>query len=95
MPHISDPDRIEYCLGPKAIQSYPFPHGVSMDGASCYVIARKLLRTYWWREGDRLHKRMKYLKPYPDSVRVVAEDGGEVCSWSIDDELRMPLDGRG
>lgn len=80
------PARIEYCAGPQVIESHEYPIGRLMDYASCVALTQSALRIYWRRSGDTLHKMHK-LKPYPDSARVVAEDGSVICRWTIDEEL--------
>jgi hypothetical protein len=40
MSQITDPARVEYCTGPKAIDSYPYPLGHMMAGAACLCSLR-------------------------------------------------------
>jgi hypothetical protein len=91
MANTFEPARLEYCMGPQVIEHHLYPIGRLVNYAACLSVAQSAFRIYWRRAGTTLHKMHK-LKPYPDSARVVAHDGSEICRWSIDDELRLPDD---
>jgi hypothetical protein len=45
------------------------------------------LSTYWLNEGGTPRAQRKYGKnnPLPELVRVVGDNGEEICRWSVDD----------
>jgi hypothetical protein len=90
MTTIPEPVALEMCMGTKAVERYPYPLGHRTTYGACLERAQSAFRIYWHRRETTLFKVHPNLRPYPDSVRVVAADGTPIASWSIDDELRGP-----
>jgi hypothetical protein len=89
----AEPDRIEFCLlsgervDPFSI-SYPYGHEISFG--HYLALTQQSLRTYWRNEGGTLRAQRKYGKsnPLPELVRVVGDNGEELCRWSVNDLLQ-------
>ena len=86
----AEPERIEYCLLSGEVVdpfSISYPRGHEISFGHCLEIAQQCLSTYWRNEGGTLRAQMKYGKsnPLPELVRVVGENGEEICRWSVDD----------
>jgi hypothetical protein len=81
----AEPDRIEYCLlSGEVLNSFPFPCGHEISYGHCLSLAQQCLSTYWRDEGGTLRPTTK-IKPLPQLVRVVGDNGEEICRWSVDD----------
>jgi hypothetical protein len=84
------PDRIEYCLmSGETVDpfSLPYPYGYGISFSHCLALAQRCLSTYWRNEDGKLRTQRKYAKsnPLPELLRVVADNGAEICRWSVDD----------
>jgi hypothetical protein len=91
MPYAAGNYRIEYCLkaeGARVLDVFPSTWSAPSLG-DFIALAQMGLRTYWRVEGGALRPMHKATSKYslPELVRVVAENGEEICRWSVDDEL--------
>jgi hypothetical protein len=86
----AEPDRIEYCLlSGEVVDPFPisYPYGYGISFRHCLTLAQQCLSTYWRNEGGTLRAQRKYGRrnPLPELVRVVGDNGEEICRWSVDD----------
>jgi hypothetical protein len=83
------PDRIEYrTLSGDLLSAFPFPYGHETNTSYCLSLAQWLLSRNWRKESGQLVPSTK-IKPHPELVRVVDENGKEICQWSIVDQQRI------
>jgi hypothetical protein len=84
------PARIEYALlSGETVDPFalPYPYGYGISFNHCLALAQQCLSSYWRTEDGKLRALRKYGKsnPLPQLVRVVGDNGAEICRWSVDD----------
>jgi len=85
------PASVKYCLiDGEVVGETPFPADVAKTKEACLHLCKHALGAYWI-EGVRV-ENPSHQGPAPDLVLVEDVNGGVICHWSRDDELRDLVD---